>query len=65
MHAAPCPTPYRWPEQLAAHGMKVLPASVALKTGLQEIGQRLTGEWLIRAGADGQAIIDAYRRLTM
>jgi TRAP-type C4-dicarboxylate transport system substrate-binding protein len=52
-------------EQLAAHGMKVLPASVALKTGLQEIGERLTGEWLMRAGADGLAIIDAYRRLTM
>jgi TRAP-type C4-dicarboxylate transport system substrate-binding protein len=52
-------------EQLAAHGMKVLPASVALKTGLQEIGERLTGEWLMRAGADGLAVIDAYRRLTM
>ena len=52
-------------EQLAAHGMKVLPASVALKTGLQEIGERLTAEWLMRAGADGLAIIDAYRRLTM
>ena len=52
-------------EQLAAHGMKVLPASVALKTGLQEIGERLTGEWLMRSGADGLAIIDAYRRLTM
>jgi TRAP-type C4-dicarboxylate transport system substrate-binding protein len=53
----------RWyTEQLAAHGMKVLPASVALKTGLQEIGERLTAEWLMRAGADGPAIIDAYRR---
>ena len=52
-------------EQLAAHGMKVLPASVALKTGLQEIGERLTAEWLMRAGADGPAIIDAYRRLRM
>ena len=52
-------------EQLAAHGMKVLPPSVALKTGLQEIGERLTGEWLMRSGADGLAIIDAYRRLTM
>src|ERR1700730_12375207 len=29
-------------EQLAAHGMKVLPPGVALKTGLQEIGDRLT-----------------------
>jgi hypothetical protein len=45
--------------------MKVLPASVTLKTGLQEIGERLTAEWLMRAGADGLTIIDAYRRLTM
>jgi hypothetical protein len=36
-----------------------------LKTGLQEIGERLTGEWLVRAGADGLTIIDAYRRLAM
>jgi hypothetical protein len=34
-----------------------------LKTGLQEIGDRLTKEWLMRGGADGLAIIDAYRRL--
>jgi hypothetical protein len=32
-----------------------------MKTGLQEIGERLTGEWLMRSGADGLAIIDAYR----
>jgi TRAP-type C4-dicarboxylate transport system substrate-binding protein len=48
-------------EQLAAHGMKVLPPSRALKTELQRIGERLTGEWLMRAGADGQAVIEAYR----
>jgi TRAP-type C4-dicarboxylate transport system substrate-binding protein len=52
-------------EQLAAHGMKVSPASEALKSGLQNIGERLTGEWLMRSGADGLAIIDAYRKLTM
>jgi TRAP-type C4-dicarboxylate transport system substrate-binding protein len=52
-------------DQLAAHRMKVLPPGVALKTGLQEIGERLTGEWLVRAGADGLTIIDAYRRLPM
>ena len=51
-------------EQLAAHGMKVLPPSRALRTELQQIGERLTGEWLMRAGAEGLAIIDAYRKLT-
>lgn len=52
-------------EQLAAHGMKVLPPSRALKTGLQQIGERLTAEWLMRAGVDGQAVIEAYQKQTM
>ncbi len=52
-------------EQLAANGLKVLPPSTALKAGLQSIGERLTGEWLQKAGADGRAVIDAYRKQTM
>jgi TRAP-type C4-dicarboxylate transport system substrate-binding protein len=48
--------------QLAARGLKVLPPSAALKTGLQQIGERLTAEWLAKAGADGQAVIDAYKK---
>ena len=52
-------------EQLAAHGMTVLPPSQALKAELQRIGELLTGEWLQRAGADGQAVIDAYRKQPM
>jgi len=50
-------------EQLAAHGMKVLLPNQSLRTGLQEVGERLTGEWLLRSGAEGLAIIDAYRKL--
>ena len=50
-------------EQLAAHGMKVLLPSTTLKGELQQIGERLTAEWLTRASADGLAIIDTYRRL--
>jgi TRAP-type C4-dicarboxylate transport system substrate-binding protein len=49
-------------EQLAANGMKIVPPSQALKLGLQQIGERLTGEWLVRAGADGQTIIDVYKK---
>jgi TRAP-type C4-dicarboxylate transport system substrate-binding protein len=52
-------------EQLTAHGMKILPPSGELRAGLQQIGQRLTGEWLAKAGADGRAVVDAYRKLTM
>jgi hypothetical protein len=43
--------------------MKVLPPSGPLKAGLHQVGERLTGEWLTRAGSDGQAVIDAYRKL--
>ena len=50
-------------EQLMARGMKVLPPSAALKAGLHQVGERLTGEWLTRAGGDGQAVIDVYRKL--
>jgi TRAP-type C4-dicarboxylate transport system substrate-binding protein len=52
-------------EQLAAHGMRVLSPSMALRTGLEQIGERVTQEWLMRAGAEGLATIDAYRRRTM
>jgi TRAP-type C4-dicarboxylate transport system substrate-binding protein len=52
-------------EQLAAHGIKVLLPSKELKIGLQQIGERLTGEWLEKAGADGQAVVEAYRKQTM
>jgi TRAP-type C4-dicarboxylate transport system substrate-binding protein len=49
-------------QQLADHGMNVSPPSAALKAGLRQIGERLTAEWIARAGRDGQAIIDAYRK---
>jgi TRAP-type C4-dicarboxylate transport system substrate-binding protein len=50
-------------EQLAARGIKVLPPSQTLKADLHQIGQQLTGEWLKKAGADGQAVIDTYRSM--
>jgi TRAP-type C4-dicarboxylate transport system substrate-binding protein len=48
--------------QLAAKGMKVLPPSPELKAGLQTIGEQLAQDWLKKAGADGQAIMDAYKK---
>jgi TRAP-type C4-dicarboxylate transport system substrate-binding protein len=50
-------------EQLTARGMKVLPPSPALKDGMKKIGDQLTADWLKKAGADGQAVIDAYRKM--
>ena len=49
-------------EQLKAKGMKVDAPSPALADGLKKIGETLTADWLKRAGADGQAVIDTYRK---
>lgn len=48
---------------LKAQGMQVLPPSPALKAELQKIGDTLLREWLDKAGAEGQAIIDAYKKM--
>lgn len=48
-------------KELAAKGMTVDRSSARLKTELKAIGERMTGEWLKQAGAEGQAVIDAYR----
>lgn len=47
---------------LAKNGMTVGPPSAQFKKELQEIGKTMTEEWLKRAGADGKAIVDAYRK---
>jgi TRAP-type C4-dicarboxylate transport system substrate-binding protein len=49
-------------EQLSSKGMKVLPPGPELKAGLQKVGEQLTQDWLKKAGSDGQAIIDAYKK---
>jgi TRAP-type transport system periplasmic protein len=48
--------------ELGARGMTVDRSSARLKAELKAIGERMTNEWLKQAGADGQAVIDAYRR---
>jgi TRAP-type C4-dicarboxylate transport system substrate-binding protein len=50
-------------DQLAAKGMKVQPPSPALKSGFQKVGDQLAQDWLKKSGADGQAIIEAYKKM--
>ncbi|MGL5362925.1 MAG: TRAP transporter substrate-binding protein [Bosea sp. (in: a-proteobacteria)] len=50
-------------DQLKAKGMKILPPSADLKAGFQKAGETLTADWLKKAGADGQAIVDAYKKM--
>ena len=49
-------------KELAAKGMTVDRSNTRLKTELKAIGDRMTAEWLKLAGADGQAVIDAYNK---
>lgn len=50
-------------DQLKAKGMKVQAPSKALADGFKKAGETLTADWLKKAGADGQAVIDAYRKM--
>ena len=46
--------------KLSKNGMVVGPAGEQLAAELREIGATMTAEWLEKAGAEGQAIIDAF-----
>ena len=48
---------------LRAGGMKVGPAGDKLVSELKEIGKTMTTEWLEKAGAEGQAIVDAFKAM--
>jgi hypothetical protein len=47
--------------QLAANGMTVQPPGEQLAADLVAIGATMSAEWAEAAGADGAAIIDAYK----
>ena len=49
-------------DQLKAKGMKVQPPGPELAAGFRKLGEQLTADWLKKAGADGQAIVEAYRK---
>lgn len=49
-------------KELKAKGMVVEPPSAAFSADLKKYGEDLTAGWLKKAGADGQAIVDAYKK---
>ena len=49
-------------KELAAKGMVIAEPSAALKAEFAKIGDTMTEEWIKNAGADGKAIVDAYRK---
>ena len=50
-------------EQLAKNGMTVAPPSPPLAGELKKIGDTMTAEWTKQAGSDGQAVVDAYKKM--
>jgi TRAP-type transport system periplasmic protein len=47
---------------LKANGVNVAPPSDALKADMRKVGETLVKEWLDKAGPEGQALLDAYRK---
>lgn len=49
--------------QFKEKGMVVGPPSPELEAGFKKIGESLTADWIKKAGASGQAVIDAYKKM--
>ena len=50
-------------EQLEANGMKVEDAGPGFLKELKAIGAKMQADWLASVGADGQAIVDSYKKM--
>lgn len=50
-------------DQLKSNGMSVGAPGDELKSGLTEIGAKLTQDWLTKAGDQGAAVLDAYKKM--
>ena len=50
-------------DQLNKNGMTVAPPSPAFNADLKKIGETMTTEWVKQAGPEGQAIVDAYKKM--
>jgi TRAP-type C4-dicarboxylate transport system substrate-binding protein len=48
--------------EIQRKGLTVLRPSMRMRQELRDIGQTMQQEWLRRAGADGQALLDEYRK---
>lgn len=51
-------------DQLAANGMEIIKPTPELMQGLDAVGKTMLKEWLEKAGADGQKVIDTYQANT-
>jgi len=49
-------------DKLKANGMQVLPPSPQLKADMKKVGETMLKEWVEKAGAEGQQVIDAFQK---
>jgi TRAP-type C4-dicarboxylate transport system, periplasmic component len=50
-------------EQLKQKGMNIVKPSAQLSADMRKVGDVMLQEWLKKAGGDGQAVVDAYRKM--
>jgi TRAP-type C4-dicarboxylate transport system substrate-binding protein len=48
---------------LRKNGMNILPPSPQLKADMGKVGDTMLKEWLDKSGAEGKAVVDAYKKL--
>ncbi|MHB1124671.1 MAG: TRAP transporter substrate-binding protein [Ramlibacter sp.] len=48
---------------LKQNGMNIIEPPAQLKTDMKKVGETMLKEWLDKAGPDGKALVDAYRKL--
>jgi TRAP-type C4-dicarboxylate transport system substrate-binding protein len=50
-------------DQLKAKGMNIVTPPAQLNADLKKIGDVMVADWVKKAGPDGQAIVDAYKKM--
>jgi TRAP-type transport system periplasmic protein len=49
-------------DTLKANGVSIVPPSATLKADMKKVGDTMLKEWLDKAGPEGHALVDAYRK---
>ncbi len=50
-------------EQLQKNGMAIIDPPAQLMTDMKKVGDTMLEDWLKKAGADGKALVDAFRKM--
>ena len=54
----------KWYQQeLTKNGLEIITPTPELQSGLTKVGERMIDDWLERSGADGKAMVEAYRKM--